>query len=376
LKNNPSRISLVGLLALLFCLVTANAQADWKTDWDKIVQAAEKEGQVTVYIGGYGAVIDAGIFQKAYPKIKVVSVTGSGTDLTGRIATERRAGKYLPDVYSSGGNSLYQILYTGKMLDPIKPALVLPEVTDPSKWFESKHKYVDKEGQHIFVYEANVSNGGGASYNTQLLNPQEFKSYWDFVNPKLKGRIVSIDIRKVRGAGIPWQFLYYHPALGPKYIRRLFTEMEPTMTADLRQAVDWLATGKFSLCIPTQGSGITKAQNQGLPVNSFDPYHFKEGVNLSSAFGSIALMNRAPHPNAAKVFINWYLSREGQALFQKTISIPGDPKNSRRVDVPKDHIPPEEQRRDKMNYFDTDDPETKDLTPAMKLLDEILAGKK
>jgi hypothetical protein len=77
LKKNRSTISLVGLLALLFCLVTANAQADWKTDWDKIVQAAEKEGQVTVYIGGYGAVIDAGVFQKAYPKIKVVSVTGS-----------------------------------------------------------------------------------------------------------------------------------------------------------------------------------------------------------------------------------------------------------------------------------------------------------
>lgn len=364
------------MLALLFCLAAANAQADWKTDWDKILQAAEKEGQVTVYIGGYGGVIDAGVFQKAYPKIKVVSVTGSGTDLTGRIATERRASKYLPDVYSSGGNSLYQILYLGRMLDPIRPALMLPEVTDGSKWWEGKHKYVDQEGQYIFVYEANVSNGGGASYNTQLLNPQEFKSYWDFVNPKLKGRIVSIDIRKVRGAGIPWQFLYYHPALGPKFIRRLFTEMEPTLTADLRQAVDWLATGKFSLCIPTQGSGITKAQNQGLPVNSFDPYHFKEGVNLSSAFGSIALMNRAPHPNAAKVFINWYLSREGQALFQKTISIPGDPKNSRRVDVPKDHIPPEEQRRDKMNYFDTDDPETKDLTPAMKLLDEIMAAKK
>lgn len=376
MKNNPTRISLVGLLAILFCFAAVNAHADWKADWERIVQAAEKEGQVTVYIGGYGAVIDTGVFQKAYPKIKVVSVTGSGTELTGRIATERRAGKYLPDVYSSGGNSLYQILYLGKMLDPIKPALMLSEVTDGSKWFEGKHKYVDKEGQYIFVYEANVSNGGGASYNTQLLNPQEFKSYWDFVNPKLKGRIVSIDIRKVRGAGIPWQFLYYHPALGPKYIRRLFTEMEPTMTADLRQAVDWLATGKFSLCIPTQGSGITKAQNQGLPVDSFDPYHFKEGVNLSSAFGSIALMNRAPHLNAAKVFINWYLSREGQALFQKTISIPGDPKNSRRVDVPKDHIPSAEQRRDKMNYFDTDDPETKDLTPAMKLLDEILAGKK
>src|SRR5436190_1706212 len=75
-------------------------------------------------------------------------------------------------------------------------------------------------------------------------------------------------------------------------------------------------------------------------------------------------------------FINWLLSREGQALFQKVISVPGDARNSRRIDVPKDHIAPDEQRRDKMNYFDTDDAETKDLTPAMKLLDEILAAKK
>ena len=111
-------------------------------------------------------------------------------------------------------------------------------------------------------------------------------------------------------------------------------------------------------------------------MDEFSPYHFKEGVNLSSAFGSMALMNRAPHPNAAKVFINWLLSRDGQALFQKTVSVPGDARNSRRVDVPKDHIPPDEQRRDKMSYFDTDDPDTKDLNPAMKLLDEILAGKK
>jgi hypothetical protein len=54
----------------------------------------------------------------------------------------------------------------------------------------------------------------------------------------------------------------------------------------------------------------------------------------------------------------------------------GDPRNSRRVDVPKDHIPADEQRRDKMSYFDTDDADTKDLKPAMNLLDEILGGKK
>jgi iron(III) transport system substrate-binding protein len=254
--------------------------------------------------------------------------------------------------------------------------LILPDVTDATKWWEGKQKYADKEGQYIFVYEGNVSAGAGASYNSQLLDPREYKSYWDFLNPKLKGKILSTDIRKVRGAGIPWQFLYYSSDLGPKYLRRLFGEMDVTLTADLRQAVDWLSTGKFAVGMPIQGGTVYKAKNQGLPVDEFSPYHFKEGVNLSSAFGSIALMNRAPHPNAAKVFINWLLSRDGQALFQKTISVPGDARNSRRVDVPKDHIPADEQRRDKMSYFDTDDPDTKDLNPAMKLLDEILAGKK
>src|ERR1044071_3328698 len=352
------------------------AKTPRQDEWEQTVRAAEREGQVTVSIGGYGAIIDSGAFQKAYPKIKVTHITGAGTDLTQRISAERRAGRYLVDVYNGGGNSLFQVLYLGKMLDPIKPALLLPEVTDSTKWWEGKQKYLDKEGQYILVYEGNVAAGAGAAYNTQLLDPREYKSYWDFLNPKLKGKIMSTDIRKLRGAGIPWQFLYYYPDLGPKFLRRLFGEMDVTMVADLRQAVDWLGSGKFALCLPVQGGTIFKAKNQGLPVDQFESYHFKEGVNLSSAFGSLALLNRAPHPNAAKVLINWLLSREGQALFQKTISIPGDARNSRRIDVPKDHIPTSQARGDKMTYFDTDDPDTKDLTPVMKLLDEIVAAKK
>ena len=354
----------------------ADPKSAWQAEWDRTVRAAEQEGQVVVSIGGYGAIIDSGVFQKTYPKIKVTSITGAGTDLTTRITAERRAGKYLLDVYNGGGNSLFQVLYVGKMLDPIKPALILPEVLDTTKWWEGKIKYADKDGQYIIVYEGNVAAGAGAGYNVQLVDPREYKTYWDFLNPKLKGKIISTDIRKVRGAGIPWQFLYYHPELGPKYLRRLFGEMDVTLTADLRQAVDWLGLGKFSLVLPIQGGQIYKAKNQGLPVEQFEPFHFKEGVNLSSAFGSLALMNRAPHPNAAKVFINWLLSREGQTLFQKLISVPGDARNSRRLDVPKDHIAADEQRRDKMTYFDTDDPDTKDLNPAMKLLDEILSAKK
>ena len=192
---------------LAFDLFAAVPDTSRQAEWDQTVRAAEKEGQLTVSIGGYGAIIDSGVFQKAYPKIKITHITGAGTDLTQRIIAERRAGKYLVDVYNGGGNSLFQALYLGKVLDPIKAALIVPEVTDQTKWWEGKHKYADKDGQYILVYEGNVAAGAGAAYNTQLVDPNEYKTYWDLLNPKLKGKILSTDIRRVRGAGIPWQFL-------------------------------------------------------------------------------------------------------------------------------------------------------------------------
>ena len=373
-------LKIVWLTILIFGSIVVSHAAEskpaWQTEWEKTVKAAEDEGHLTVYIAGYGALIDAGLFQKAYPKIKVTSVTGSGTQLAPRIVAERRGEKFLADVYSGGGTSLYQNLYLGKMLEPIKAALILPEVVDPSKWWEGKQKYVDREGRYILVFEGNVAAGASPAYNTNLIHPRDYKSYWDFLSPKLTGKIVSPDIRKVRGSGLPVQYLYYHRDLGPEFIRRFYQEMDVTLTADVRQAVDWLAVGKFALSMPTQSSYTAKANAQGLPVDEFDPHHFKEGSSIAAAFGQMALMNRAPHPNAAKVFVNWLLSREGQTAFQKILSAPGDAKNSRRIDVPKDHIPATERRGEGLKYFDADEPDTKDITPAMKLMDEIFAGRK
>ena len=97
---------------------------------------------------------------------------------------------------------------------------------------------------------------------------------------------------------------------------------------------------------------------------------------MAVAFGQLALMNRKPHPNAAKVFVNWLLSREGQSAFQRVISTPGDAKNSRRIDVPKDHIPAAERRSDGTKYFDPDDLNSRDMTPVTQLMDDIFASKK
>jgi hypothetical protein len=82
-----------------------------------------QEGQVTVYIYRYEKLLAD--FKRDYPGINVVSVTGRGNELTTRIMTERRAGKFIGDVYSGGTGGNYNVLYKGKGLDPIKPAFIL-----------------------------------------------------------------------------------------------------------------------------------------------------------------------------------------------------------------------------------------------------------
>jgi ABC-type glycerol-3-phosphate transport system substrate-binding protein len=147
---------------------SARAQSEWKKEWEKTLAAARKEGQVTIYIYRYEALLQD--FKKAYPGVNVVSVTGRGTEMTARLMAERRAGKFIADVYSGGTNSLYNTLYKGKALDPIKPALILPEVTDTSKWYGNEHRYADPEGKYIFSFLGNPS-GSQLSYNTSMVNP-------------------------------------------------------------------------------------------------------------------------------------------------------------------------------------------------------------
>ncbi|HEY7219173.1 MAG TPA: extracellular solute-binding protein [Candidatus Binatia bacterium] len=370
--NGSSKAAKLGFALLAIVSVVAAtatvyaAQADWKKDWERTLAAAKKEGQVTIYIYRYEGLLQE--FKREFPGISIVSVTGRGNELTHRIMAERRAEKFLVDVYSGGTNSLYNTLYKGKALDPLKPLLILPEVTDASKWYGNEHRYADPEGKYIFSFIGSPSNAQ-LSYNTKMVDPKEFKSYWDFVNPKWKGKIVSLDPRDT-GLGATMQFYYYSPELGPEFLKKFFGGMEITYSKNFRQMTDWLAQGKFAICVGCKDS--LRAKNQGLPVDDFDSNKWKEGSSFSAGGGSMGYMNQAPHPNAAKVFINWFLSRKGQMALQKLGDV-DDPANSRRIDIPKDNIPPDNRLQPGVKYFDVVKPEYGDMTPIFDLAKEIMA---
>ncbi len=361
--------------ALVGCLAGASsapAQNQWKEEWEKTLRAAEAEGQLTLYgcCYEYDRIVE--VFKKKYPRIKVAAVLGSGNQLATRILAERRGEKYLPDVISAGANTIHDALYKAHILEPIKPALLLPEVIDSSRWYEGEHRYIDPEKRFIFAFVAN-SQSGQVIYNLKLANPGEFKSYWDLLEPKWKGRMASLDPTSF-GMGATLQFFYFHPELGAAFLKKLYGEMQVTVSRDPRQMTDWLAAGKFALCIRCNaGSEVGKAVQQKLPIGYLDTEDWKEGGSSSAAGGTLGLPSRAPHPNAAKVFINWFLSREGQIALQK-LGRP-DAHNSRRIDIPKDEVDAFNRLEPGKKYFDLAKPEFQDLTPIFKLVREALSQK-
>ena len=364
----------ITLFSLLVVLIAdlVSAQSNWQAEWDKTVRAAETEGQVTLYgcCYEYDRVLDG--FKKKYPQIKVATVHASGNQLSTRILAERRGDKYLADVVSSGANTLHDALYKAHVLDPIKPALMLPEVLDVAKWYEGEHRYIDPEKRYIFAFVAN-SQSGQVIYNTKQVNRSEFKSFWDLFNPKWKGKIASLDPTSF-GMGATLQFFYYHPALGAPFLKKLYGEMQIVVSRDPRQMADWLSTGKLPLCIRCNaGAEVEKAIQQKLPLGYLDTENWQEGGSSSAAGGTLGIPSRAPHPNAAKILVNWLLSREGQIALQK-LGRP-DAHNSRRIDIPKDDVDPYNRLDEGKKYFDLAKPEYQDLTPIFKLVKEVLPQK-
>ena len=363
-----NRISINSLFLVSLIFLTTDARPDWSSDWKQTVAAAKKEGRLNLYVGRYGQSTLLDEFKKDYPEIKVVSVNGTGDQLATRIAAEARAGKTIADIYSGGPNSSYSSLYRGKLLDSIRSAFILPEVLDETKWYGGKHIFTDSEDQFIFVYVA-MPGVRGLSYNSNLVNAKKFKSYWDLASPKWKGKITSQRPTET-GLSVNLQFYYYHPDLGPEYIKRAFGAMGVTF-GDRRAITDWLAAGKFAIC---QGCRqIEKASGQGLPVEDFDTGEWKEGQPISTGGGSISLIKGAPHPNAARVFINWFLSRKGQTAMQKSNDLYGElPPNSRRLDIPKEMLSPENRLVEGRKYLDVARHEFTDMTPVLNLAKEIV----
>jgi ABC-type Fe3+ transport system substrate-binding protein len=164
------------------------------------------------------------------------------------------------------------------------------------------------------------------------------------LNPKWKGRIV-IDDPRVDGPG-SGRIALWTGQLGEEFVRTLLKQ-DLALTRDGRQLADWLARGKYPIAIGANDTEIGELQKLGIGLK-VEPLAGKlaEAWRMGTGWGAIRLVNKAPHPKAAAVFINWLLSKEGQTGWA---TIGGRP--SRRMDVPRiTGLSPEPG----VDYFDID----------------------
>jgi iron(III) transport system substrate-binding protein len=336
--------------------------------WDDVVAAAKKEGSVVVY-GTPGTpyrTVEVTEFEKAYPGIKVDGIFIPPTEAQSRINLERQAGKFLADVHVSPGGSQLIAFRDAKWIVPLEPQLALPEVVDSSKWFGGKFEWADSGDPHLWLLP--VGSVLPIVFVNKSVDASAFKSYRDLLDPKWKGKIASTDIRNPGPGVAPSRFVRKAADLGPSYVKELFAPGNVKLSSDQKQLIDWVAQGTYPIGLFIDPGEVAIAIKQGLPITIVPPDQFKEGAAIGPNNAGVAMMDRAPHPNAAKVYVNWFLSREGQMAWQREV---GD--NSLRTDIPKDGVNPLFVAKQGVNYINAGTEDIVNQFPTSQLKD-LIAG--
>ena len=339
--------------ALLFALAAVSAEAQTKSfsqaEWDKTLELARKEGKIVVSIPATNelrSMLEKTVKQRFGIELEVFTARGSAS--VRRIVDEAKAGVRYFDIHIGGSESIVGALLPENVLEPLPDYFVLPEVRDPKNWWGG-HIWTDNAKKYVYTTLAYSTENFW--YNSQLMKPEEIRSFDDFLNEKWKGKLAFLDPRTPGSGASLWSYL--REIKGEEFLKRLVAQ-KLLLGRDQRLLAENVAKGKAVLAMGLTYYSFAPFVKAGLPVAPLPTP--KEGVYISGGSGHVVVIKNAPHPNATKVFFNWLLGREGQDLFTRAIG-----QGTRRLDVDtkwlpqvgvtaaKDVFPPEEYARRENN---------------------------
>lgn len=290
-------------------------------DWDKIVEAARKEGKVVASIPP-SPELRKGMeiaFARRYG-IGVEFVPARGGAIVQRMVSETKSGVQYFDLHIGGTESVVSAMLPENVLEPVEPFFVLPEVKDPKQWWGG-HIWIDRAKRYIYNFVAYQTVSLWS--NPSEYKPAEFKSFDDLLHPKLLGRIGISDPRTPGSGSSMWSYMNY--IKGEDWLKK-FVAQKLFVTRDLRLLAENLARGKIAV---TSGIGYSEYHpfiKANLPVAPLPVP--KEGLYASGGYGHLVILKNHPHPNATRVFVNWLLGRDGQEIFSRAMGV-----GSRRLDI-------------------------------------------
>lgn len=323
--------------------ISPQAKPVWEEQWNKIVAEAKKESKIVILSGANPKTMQAikEQFQGKYG-IEVEHITGRPSEFIAKLLSERRAGLFLADIYLSGASNFIIEMKPNQVVDKLSPLLLLPEVVDSKVWWKEVPPFLDRDG-YCIAFAAYPS--ANIAVNTNMVKPDEIKSFNDFLNPKWKGKIVMYD------PSVPGGSQYLFQSVGGSLMSldywRDFVKQEPIIQRDKRLVVEWVARGKYPIGIGTSSAEVQNFVKEGAPLVGLQ---MQEGTHLSEGSGAIGVIKNRPHPNATTLFLNWLLSKEGQTLWTQV-----DLTQSRRLDTPTEHLNPIEVRQPTGKYVVIDE---------------------
>ncbi|MDO8635844.1 MAG: extracellular solute-binding protein, partial [Dehalococcoidia bacterium] len=270
--------------------------------WAKIVAAAKKEGNVTIYSTSFIADIGKRIsdeFRKTYG-IQVDNLVGNGGTLLQKILVEQSMKGQIADIFLIGGaGSTSDLILRGGAESVAKD---LPVLKDKSVF---KVDPVYSPGGEGLVWILAYS---GVNINTDLIKPADYpKSYKDFLDPKWKGKLLTQDPLTTGGAAPFYYVPRFYKVTDVEYYRQIAKNDVKIWGGNPREAAMMVARGEYYGEIGNSTDTVGPIMGAGAPLKTLP---LVEGV--TGQLGNTVVVKGAPHPNAARVFTNWLLSAEGQ----------------------------------------------------------------
>ena len=298
------------------------------TEWDELIAAAQAEGQVVLALGGSDSRTGRfafAAFEKQFG-VQIVASSGSGSDNANRILAEQGRGLFTVDIVTVSGGSLER-LRAADALTPVSEWLIHPSVIDRSKdWWLAETIWSDRDGKYVMADSLSVGPIGDIWYNTENVTQEDLDAindYRDLLLPQFKGRIAMRAMNSPGGKSVIAR-LWLTPGLGPDFLDAIHrvAEVDLVNPEGDKELAEGVANGKWDFGIFGGGRDFRALQNLQLPVRELTLTKQVGGLSTEISGGN-GMLKDPPHPNAAKLFLNWWYTQEGQTADQESVSAYG-----------------------------------------------------
>jgi iron(III) transport system substrate-binding protein len=353
----------VVLSVFLLASGAARAQAGSDAEWNKLVAAAKQEAEIVIIVPPSSSHRDflAREWPKAFPDIKLSQTSVTPGQQFARVSLERSAGKYLWDLVFTGSDNAFQLRDAG-MLDPVRDEFFAADVKNPATWGGWDEAFADTAATYVFTSRTFLKM---PFYNAKLLAPDKVKAEGTkiFLDPALKHKVIWDD-PAFGGSGRTFAPVMLR-LLGEQGLHQ-FVSRQVVFTSQMSDLVDRMARGQYIMSLGPVLTGLLDRYRDAGVALDIRPLGNTPSLGAYGNTGAsnIVVMKNRPHPNAARVFLNWYLSKPIEAALAKEMG-----EDTRRTDVPQ-QVDPAQQRLPGIKYYDA---QREENTPAARHAQELIA---